>query len=74
MGEWLLSRRDRLIVAKQEVPGSGVWTFELAKTSGRSASRRDNTDRSQARSAWESVPRKYRSVGYGMIRRSQSQR
>src|SRR6202035_5517903 len=31
-------------------------------------------DSSQARSAWESVPRKYRPVGYGMIGRSQSQR
>jgi hypothetical protein len=30
-------------------------------------------DRSQAQSAWESVPRKYRPVGYGMIGRSQSQ-
>src|SRR5208337_1898414 len=29
-----------------------------------SASRRDNTDRSLARSAWESVPRKNRPVGY----------
>ncbi|MEA3164463.1 MAG: hypothetical protein QOE88_2281 [Verrucomicrobiota bacterium] len=27
-------------------------------------------DRSQARSAWESVPRKNRPVGYGMIGRS----
>ena len=35
-----------------------------------SASRRDNTDRSLARSAWESVPRKNRPVGYGMIGRS----
>jgi hypothetical protein len=25
VGEWLLSRRDRLIVARHEVPG--VWTF-----------------------------------------------
>jgi hypothetical protein len=32
-----------------------------------SASRRDNTDRSLARSAWESVPGKNRLVGYGMI-------
>src|SRR6202035_4586703 len=32
-----------------------------------SVSRRDNTDRSLARSAWESVPRKNRPVGYGMI-------
>ena len=39
-----------------------------------SASRRDNTDRSLARSAWESVPRKNRPVGYGMIGRSESQR
>ena len=31
-----------------------------------SVSRRDNTDRSLARSAWESVPRKNRPVGYGM--------
>jgi hypothetical protein len=36
----------------------------------RGASRRDNTDRSLARSAWEGVPRKNRPVGYGMIRRS----
>src|SRR5271165_136339 len=27
MGECLLSRRDRLIVAWHEVPGAGVWTF-----------------------------------------------
>src|SRR3984893_6910941 len=32
-----------------------------------SASRRDDTDRSLARSAWENVPRKNRPVGYGMI-------
>src|ERR1700722_5552857 len=32
-----------------------------------SASRRGDTDRSLARSAWESVPRKNRPVGYGMI-------
>jgi hypothetical protein len=32
--------------------------------------RRDNTDRSLARSAWASVPRKSRLVGYGMIGRS----
>src|SRR5580704_15146520 len=38
------------------------------------ASRRDNSDRSLARSAWESVPRKNRPVGYGMIGRSESQR
>ena len=31
------------------------------------ASRRDDTDRSLARSAWETVPRKNRPVGYGMI-------
>jgi hypothetical protein len=31
-------------------------------------------DRSQARSAWDSVPRMYRPVGYGMIGRGQSQR
>jgi hypothetical protein len=54
MGEWLLPRRDRLIVARHEVPGCGVWTFERAKTSGRSASRRGQDDRSQARSAWKS--------------------
>src|ERR1700674_747207 len=35
-----------------------------------SASRRDNTDRSLARSAWASVTRKNRPVGYGMIGRS----
>ena len=35
-----------------------------------SASRRDNTDRSLARSAWESIPRKNRPVGYGMIGRA----
>jgi hypothetical protein len=32
-----------------------------------SASRRDDTDRSLARSAWKSVHRKSRPVGYGMI-------
>jgi hypothetical protein len=32
-----------------------------------SASRRDDTDRSLARSAWESVSRKNRPVGHGMI-------
>ena len=32
-----------------------------------SASRRDDTDRSLARSAWESVPPKSRPVGHGMI-------
>ena len=31
------------------------------------ASRRDDTDRSLARSAWKSVPRKNRPVGYGTI-------
>jgi hypothetical protein len=31
-------------------------------------------DRSQARSAWESVPQMYRPVGHGMIGRSQFQR
>jgi hypothetical protein len=31
-------------------------------------------DRSQARSAWKSVPQMYRPVGHGMIGRSQSQR
>jgi hypothetical protein len=31
-------------------------------------------DRSQARSAWESVPQMYRSVGHGMVGRSQLQR
>src|ERR1700719_1865726 len=39
-----------------------------------SASRRDDTDRSLARSAWESVPRKNRPVGYGMIGRMYGQR
>ena len=34
-----------------------------------SASRRDSTDGSLARSAWDSVPRKNRPVGYGMIGR-----
>jgi hypothetical protein len=33
---------------------------------------RGQADSSQARSAWESVPRKNRPVGYGMIGRSQS--
>ena len=27
MDEWLLSQRDRLIIAGHEVPGPGVWTF-----------------------------------------------
>jgi hypothetical protein len=35
-----------------------------------SVSRRDNTDRSLARSAWESVPGRDRPVGYGMIGRA----
>ncbi len=35
-----------------------------------SVSRRDNTDRSLARSAWVSIPRKHRPVGYGMIDRT----
>src|SRR3984957_446224 len=39
-----------------------------------SASRRDDTDRSLARSAWESVPRKNRPVGYGMIGHEGQQR
>ena len=30
--EWLLSRRDRLIVARHEVPGSAVWTFQEGET------------------------------------------
>jgi hypothetical protein len=54
--------------------GCRVWTSERAKTSGRYASRRDNTDRSQARSAWECFPRKYRTVGYGVIGRRRFQR
>jgi hypothetical protein len=33
-------------------------------------SRRDNTDRSLARSAWESASRRNRPVGYGLIGRS----
>jgi hypothetical protein len=32
-----------------------------------SASRRDNPDRSQARSAWESATQRSRPVGYGVI-------
>jgi hypothetical protein len=52
---------------------SGVWTFAEGHV-GRfcpevegAASRRVDTDRSLARSAWKSVPRKNRPVGYGMI-------
>src|ERR1700722_234689 len=84
------------VVARHEVPGSGVWTFGprpkvLARNlvdasevhadkpqldlSKASAVRmyfvpEGQHDRSQARSAWESVPRKNRPVRYGMIGRS----
>jgi hypothetical protein len=37
LGEWILSRRDRLIVARHEVPGSAVWTFATAPDNIRSA-------------------------------------
>jgi hypothetical protein len=53
--------------------GAGVWLQDLTRCCcemSASASRRDNTDRSLARSAWESVPRKNRPVGYGMNGRS----
>ena len=50
-----------------------VWTFTedhvgrfCPEVEG-AASRRDDTDRSLARSAWKSVPRKNRPVGYGVI-------
>jgi hypothetical protein len=46
----------------------------LAISALNAVSRRDNIDRSLARSAWESVPRKNRPVGYGVIGRSESQR
>jgi hypothetical protein len=53
----------------------GVWTFTEGhvgrfwpETEG-AASRRDDTHRSLARSAWKSVPRKNRAAGYGMIGR-----
>src|ERR1700732_763266 len=53
--------------------GQDLWLQHLTRCCcemSASASRRDNTDRSLARSAWESVPRKNRPVGYGMIGRS----
>jgi hypothetical protein len=72
MGEWLLSRKDRLMVARHVVP---LEFGHLQKVTSRdfhpeaegAASRRDDTDRSLARSAWKSGPRKNRPVGYGMI-------
>jgi hypothetical protein len=54
---------------------TGVWTFteghvgRFGPEAEGAASRRDDTDRSQARSTWKSVPRKNRPVGYGMIGR-----
>ena len=41
MGEWLLSRGDRLIVARHEVPGVGVWTFREGKTPSGALRRHD---------------------------------
>jgi hypothetical protein len=43
MGEWLLSRRDRLIVARHEVPGKKC----LGKRPPREPSRRVRYDRAQ---------------------------
>jgi hypothetical protein len=54
----------RFFVRKQDL--SRVRPDAVLLTSRRDLSRRDNTDRSLARSAWESVPRKNRPVGYGM--------
>ena len=51
----------RFFVRKQDL--SRVRPDAVLLTSRRDLSRRDNTDRSLARSAWESVPRKNRPVG-----------
>jgi hypothetical protein len=59
-GDCILSRRDSIIVARHEVLG---WSLDIYRSQvGRfwpeaegAASRRDDTDRSQVRSAWKSV-------------------
>jgi hypothetical protein len=62
-----------MIVARHEVPGlqfghlQKVTLRDFGPKPKGAASRRDETDRSQARSAWKSVPRKNRPVDYGMI-------
>jgi hypothetical protein len=59
---------DSIQVRRPALP----WSLDISALNA--VSRRDNTDRSQARSAWESVPPKNRPVGYGMIGRSGFQR
>jgi hypothetical protein len=51
---------------------ASLWSLDISALNA--VSRRDNTDHSHARSAWEGVPRKNRPVGYGMIGCSESQR
>src|ERR1700722_57004 len=68
---WRFSRHfvpgyDRTVPPGQFATGFSymLWCWFKMSASG---SRRDDTDRSLARSAWETVPRKNRPVGYGMI-------
>ena len=74
MGEWLLSRRDRLILARHEVP---LQFGHLQKVTSGNARHFDGrmafvpegqVDRSQVRSAWTAPSQKSRPVGYGLIR------
>jgi hypothetical protein len=73
MGEWFSSRRDSHDSSQARSAWAGVWTFtegHLGDFAPKSKGPRpvgDDTDRSLARSAWKSVPRKNRPVGYGMI-------
>jgi hypothetical protein len=63
MGKWLLSRRDKLIVARQKCL---VGRAERVCPKGLVPEGR--CDRSLARSAWDGTIRNSRPVGYGMIR------
>src|SRR6185295_9100818 len=56
------SRRPILIATP--LHQSLTWCTRCCYEVSASASRRDSTDRSLARSAWESVPRKNRPAGY----------
>jgi hypothetical protein len=58
--------------SEEAKPKALLWGLDISAFDA--VSRRDNTDRSLARSAWESVLRKNRPIGYGMIGRSESQR
>jgi hypothetical protein len=64
-----------MMVARHEVPGlefghlQKVTSGDFGPKPEGAASRRDDTDRSLARSAWKSVPRKSHPVGDGMIGR-----